>query len=282
MVEPVRVRYEVATEGVARLTLCRPEMGNAQDMPMLYQLDAGLVRAADDRDIKVVIVAAEGPHFSMGHDIDACFSTEGVTPRGFNGGIGAEAVEGSMAWEEEVFYGLSMRWRNFPKPLIAQVQGMVTAGGLMIVWPCDLIIASEDATFSDPVVALGCNGVELFLHPWELGARKAKEILFTGDSVTATEAQALGMVSRVVPADSLEDETIALARKIALRPSFALKLAKESVNAALDAQGQAAALRSAFALHQVAHSHNRLKHGRYIDPAGLTLLGAPSDLNIPE
>jgi enoyl-CoA hydratase/carnithine racemase len=282
MADPVRVRYEIIAEGVAKVTLARPELANAQDMHMLYQLDQALVDAAEDAAVRVVILAADGPIFSLGHDIDACFSAEGVTARGFTSGLGAEAVEGSMAWEEEVFFGLSWRWRNFPKPLLAQVQGAVSAGGLMLVWPCDIIMASETALFSDPVVALGCNGVELFLHPWEFGPRKAMELLFTGDSITATEAHSLGMVNHVVAAEELEAATLEMARKIALRPSFALKLAKQSVHAALDAQGQQTALKSAFALHQVAHSHNRLKTGRYIDPNGLSIIGAPEDLPIPQ
>lgn len=268
---PKRVRYEIAAPGVARLTLARAEAMNQQDMHMLYQLDAALVRAAADDSVRVVILAAEGGDFCYGHDLDAVFSTEGMTPRGFASGLSAQGVEGSMAWEDEVFIGLSWRWRNFPKPLIAQVQGHCVAGGLMLVWPCDIIIASDDAIFSDPVTAFGCNGVELFFHPWEFGPRMAKEMLFTGDDVSAADAHRLGMVNRVVPRDELEDRTLAIAQKIALRPAFALKLAKSSVNAALDAQGQEAAVKSAYALHQVAHAHNRVKHGHYIDPNGFAV-----------
>jgi enoyl-CoA hydratase len=129
-----------------------------------------------------------------------------------------------------------------------------------------VIIAADDAQFSDPVVGMGVNGVEYFAHPWELGARAAKELLFTGDWVSAEDAKRLGMVNHVVPRAELSDFTLALARRIATRPSFALKLAKESVNQALEAQGQWTALRSAFALQHLGHAHNRIKFGMPVDP----------------
>ncbi|MGH8999265.1 MAG: enoyl-CoA hydratase-related protein, partial [Acidimicrobiia bacterium] len=129
-------------------------------------------------------------------------------------------------------------WRNIPKPTIASVHGRVIAGGLMLVWPMDLVIASEDATFSDPTVAFGLNGLEYHDHLWQLGARKAKEILFTGRALTATEAETVGMVNQVVPRDELESATLQMARTIAERPMFGLKLAKLSVNQGLEAQGQ--------------------------------------------
>ena len=75
----------------------------------------------------------------------------------------------------------------------------------MLVWPFDIVIASEDARFSDPVVAFGVNGVEYFAHPWEVGVRKAKEMLFTGEAITAQEAKDLGMVNHVVPLSDLTD-----------------------------------------------------------------------------
>lgn len=87
------------------------------------------------------------------------------------------------------FSPLHWRWRNFPKPSIAAVQGRVFAGGLMITWPTGLIVASEDACFADPVTAFGTSAVELFMHPWELGARRAKERLLTGDVAAAPESR---------------------------------------------------------------------------------------------
>jgi enoyl-CoA hydratase len=155
-----------------------------------------------------------------------------------------------------------------PKPTIAQVHGKVIAGGLMLMWPCDLVVCSDDATFSDPVVAFGVNGVEYFAHAFELGPRRAKELLFTGEAMGAEEAKTIGMVNRVVPRDDLEAETLALAERIASRPSMGLKLAKMSVNQSVDAMGFPVALQSAFGLQHVGHAHNQWVHGMVVDPAG--------------
>ena len=156
-------------------------------------------------------------------------------------GFGCEGAEAQMAREKEMYLGFSERWRNLPKPMLAEVQGKVIAGGLMLVWPCDIIIAADNAEFIDNTVAMGVCGAEFFQHPWELGVRKAKEMLFTSDVVSAQEALALGMVNRVVPLDLLTETTMDLAARIAERPLFALKLTKEAVNAAQDAQGRVAA-----------------------------------------
>jgi enoyl-CoA hydratase len=171
-----------------------------------------------------------------------------------------------MAWEEEVYFQMCWRWRNIPKPLIAAAQGKTIAGGLMLLWVADVIVAADDALFSDPVVGMGVNGVEYFAHPWEFGARKAKELLFTGDWVDAAEAHRLGMVNHVVAGDELRPFVMAMAGRMAKRPSFALKLAKESVNQTLEAQGQWTALRSAFTIQHLAHAHNRVRFGIPVDP----------------
>jgi enoyl-CoA hydratase len=104
------------------------------------------------------------------------------TPIGTWGGFGLDGNEGRYAREQEIYLQVTRRWRNFPKPTIAQVQGKCIAGGLMLAWACDLIVASDDAQFCDPVVTMGVCGVEWFAHPWELGPRKAKELLFTADT----------------------------------------------------------------------------------------------------
>ena len=107
----------------------------------------------------------------------------------------------------------------------------------MLIWPCDFVIASEDATFQDNTMYMGIPGVEYFAHVWELGIRKAKEFLLTGQPITAEEAQIAGMVNRVVPRDELEEATLAFARMLSDKPSFALKLGKDAINAAFHAQG---------------------------------------------
>jgi enoyl-CoA hydratase len=142
-----------------------------------------------------------------------------------------------------------------PKPSIAAVQGVCIAGGLLLAWPCDLIIAADNAKFSDPVVNMGIGGVEYHGHTWEWGARKAKELLFTGRAMTAEEAERLGMVTKVVPLDDLRTETRALATEIAKKHPFALRQAKRAVNQTLDVQGFYAAIQSIFDVHQTGHGH---------------------------
>jgi len=171
-----------------------------------------------------------------------------------------------MAREEEIYLGFSERWRNIPKPTIAEVHGKVISGGLMLAWPCDLIVAADDAEFIDNVVAMGVNAVEFFNHPYEFGIRKAKELLFTSAALSAADAERIGMVNRVVSRAELTEATMSLAAQIAEQPPFALKLAKQSVNAAQDAAGRPEAIRNAFALHQLAHSHNMQVHGMVVEP----------------
>ncbi|MEV6140604.1 enoyl-CoA hydratase [Nocardia sp. NPDC051990] len=259
---------EHPADKVVRIVLNRPDARNAQSFRLLYELNAALDRAAQDDGISAVILAATGPHFSSGHDLR---DTEKLTDLqsdvvGTWCGFGCAGAEARMAVEKEMYLGLSERWRNLPKPTIAQVQGKVIAGGLMLVWPCDLIVASEDAQFLDNTVTMGVSGAEWFNHPFELGVRKAKEMLFTADYVSAADAHRLGMVNHVVAAGELASFTLGLALRIVQKPLFALKLAKEAVNAAQDNQGRWNAMQTSFALHQLCHSHNQQVHGSLIDP----------------
>lgn len=263
------IRYEVVdpgADGIAVVTLDRPEARNAQNKRMTYEMNAAFDDASRRSDVKVIVLQADGPHFSSGHDLRDRESHREFDLVSTHGGYGREGQEGHMAWEEEVYFQMCWRWRNLPKPLLAAAQGKTIAGGLMLLWVADVIIAADDALFSDPVVGMGVNGVEYFAHPWEWGARKAKELLFTGDWVTAADAHRLGMVNHVVPAADLRPFTMSMAARIATKPSFALKLAKESVNQTLDAQGQFTALRAAFSLQHLGHAHNRVRFGVPVDP----------------
>ncbi len=262
------ITYELAAPGVARIMLDRPEVANAQGKQLLYELNAAFDVAVADDDVKVIILGANGKHFSSGHDLRDKADFDDFDTVGPVGGFAKPGAEGMMAREEEVYLGFCNRWRVLPKPTIAQVHGKVIAGGLMLMWPCDLVVCSEDATFSDPVVAFGVNGVEYFAHAFELGPRRAKELLFTGEAMGAEEAKTIGMVNRVVPREDLETETLALAERIASRPSMGLKLAKMSVNQSVDAMGFPVALQSAFGLQHVGHAHNQWVHGMVVDPAG--------------
>ena len=238
-----QILYSVS-DGVAVITLNRPEVANAQNAELLDDLDAAWTRAADDDEVRVIVLRGNGKHFSSGHDLKG-------------GGRAPERItlEYVYKYEARRYLEYSLRWRNVPKPSIAAVQGKCIAGGLLLCWPCDLIVAADNAEFSDPVAYLGIGGVEYHGHTWELGARKAKEILFTGRAVTAEEAERAGMVNRVVPLAELETATMELARHIAQMHPFALRQAKRAVNQTLDVQGFYAAIQSVFDIHQTGHGN---------------------------
>lgn len=257
---------------IARIVMNRPEARNAQNLQMTYDLNAAFDDAVQDDAVKVIILAGNGPHFSAGHDLRATTKNEaGVDfpPVGAWGGFREPGAHGRMAREQEIYLQITRRWRNLAKPTIAEVHGKCIAGGLMLAWACDLIVAADNAEFCDPVVTMGVCGVEWFVHPWELGPRKAKELLFTADSWSAQDAHQLGMVNHVVPASELSDFTLQLALRIAAKPAFALKMTKEAVNRSVDIMGQPAAIDQAFALHQLCHAHNLQEFGMIVDPSGL-------------
>lgn len=267
------ILLDTPAEGVMRITLNRPESRNAQNATMLYELNDAFNIAARDEATKVIVLAANGDHFSSGHDLkigDFVGEMSAHEPVGTWCGFGCRGAEGRMAVEKEMFLGLSERWRNLPKVTIAQVQGKAISGALMLIWPCDLIVASEDAMFADNTAAIGVCGAEFFNHPWELGVRKAKEMLFTSDFISAQDAHRLGMVNHVVARAELESFTLALAGRITRKSSFVLKLAKEAVNTAQDAQGRVTAMQTSFALHQLSHAHNFDLFGLPIDPSSLS------------
>lgn len=264
-----RIAYERPAPHIARIVLDRVDTRNAQDALMLYELNDAFDLAAQDDEVKVIILAANGPHFSSGHDlrdVDQLETVRSFKTVGTWCGFDCAGAEGRMAFEKEAFLGFSERWRNIPKPTIAEVQGKAISGALLLIWPCDIIVASDDAAFQDNTVQMGVSGVEFFQHPYELGPRKAKEMLFRASWVSAQEAHRLGMVNHVVPRGELSAFTLDLAQDIARKPMFALKLAKEAVNAAQDAQGRTSAMQVAFAYHQLAHTHNSKLFGMILDP----------------
>ncbi|MHA4852111.1 enoyl-CoA hydratase [Rhodococcus sp. MSC1_016] len=253
------VTYDVRG-GVAFVTLNRPDYRNAQNSVMTYALDAAFERAVEDDEVKVIVLAGNGKHFSAGHDI-------GTPGRDHHVHYDNKAVmwwdhvdkpggDQRFAREMEVYLGMCRRWREIPKPTIAMVQGACIAGGLMLAWVCDLIVASDDAFFSDPVVRMGIPGVEYFAHPWMMNPRFAKEILYTGDRFPAQRAYEVGMINRVVPREDLEKETLAIAGRIAAMPRFGLALTKKAVNQCEDQMGMRNGMDSVFGLHHFAHAHN--------------------------
>lgn len=268
------IETAIVADGVCRITMNRPDRGNALNNALLYALDAALTGLSRDPGTRVIILAAAGRHFSAGHDM-AEFDPKlsGIPTSGVWGGFDLPAMEGYMAFEEEAYFGLCWRWRNIPKPIIAEVHGKVIAAGLALAWICDLIVASEDSLFSDPVVSAGVNGVEYFAHPWEMPPRKAKEMLFTGQAFTARAALQAGMINRVVPRDRLEAEVLELATRIASQPAMGLRLAKMAVNQAEDEKGFYTALRAAMGVQHLAHAQNFALHDAPADPGAGARMG---------
>ncbi len=230
-------------DAVARISLNRPAQRNAQNQKLLDELDAALAAAGRDETVRVVIIAAVGDHFSAGHDLkEAQAKRSNFT------------VEERWEYESLRYFDYCLRIWDFGKPVIAEVQGACVAAGFMVANMCDLIVASDDAFFADPVTrTLGAAAVEVLVHPWALGARKAKEMLFTGGRLSAQEALAAGMVNRVVPRADLEATAMQLALQIAEAPPFALKILKRSINRTLDIQGLRTSLQAHFDTHQLSH-----------------------------
>ncbi len=257
------VKYDVIDEGrIAVITLDRPKQRNAQNRGMLVELGSAFELAEADDTVRVVILRAEGPSFSAGHDLGspddvrerAPGPDQHVTYQCNGGTLGG--VESRNRQEWHYFFENTRRWRNLRKVTIAEVHGMVLSAGLMLAWCCDLIVAGKHTLFADVVgTRLGMCGVEYFGHPWEFGPRKAKELLFTGDSLDADEAHALGMVSKVFPDEELSNRTVEFARRIAKLPTVTALLIKESVNQTVDAMGFSTALDACFKIHQLNHAH---------------------------
>ena len=257
------VRYEAA-DGIAWITMNRPEYHNAQNGKMTYLLDDAFKAAVADDEVKVIVLRGEGKHFSAGHDIgtpgrDVHLSQDRVTM--WDDHANKEGGEFLYVREAEAYLGMCRRWREIPKPTIAAVQGACIAGGLMLAWVCDLIVATDDAYFSDPVVRMGIPGVEYFAHPYELNPRIAKEFLFTGNKMGAERAYQMGMVNQISTRESLIDDVTALATKIAAMPRLGLALTKQAINNVEDLQGKRSAMEAAFAWHHFTHVHNDLTTG---------------------
>ncbi len=261
------VLFEV--EGaIAYLTLNRVKYHNSQNSQMLYALDDAFYRATSDDDVKVIVLKANGKHFSAGHDI-------GTPGRDYHQGRddrrsmnynhdNKPGAEKAYVREQEVYLEFCRRWRAVPKPTIAQVHGGCIAGGLMLAWVCDLIVASDDAFFQDPVVQMGFPGVEYFAHPFELNVRQAKEFLLLGERWSAERVYQAGMINKVVPRAELDDAVNGWAEKIAKQPRLGLSLTKQACNQIEDIQGKRVGMDAVFGYHHFAHANNTLVKGDYI------------------
>ena len=238
------VRY--AVEGnVCTLTMDRPEVANAQNTQLIDDLDAAFDAAGADDEVRVVVLTGAGRHFSSGHDLKALVGdVEADEWRQMR-----DTPEGKFEHEKVMYFDRCLRIRDFPKPTIAAVNGSCVAAGLMLACMCDLIVAADDAVFSNPVVRMTGAAVEILVEPWEMPPRKAKEFLLAAEKFTADEAERLGMVNRVVPADRLLAEAHELAERVAKVPPATAQVVKRSINKTLDLMGQ----RDAWDYHFMAH-----------------------------
>ncbi|WP_421794075.1 enoyl-CoA hydratase [Hydrocarboniphaga effusa] len=259
--EPVLYRVEAST---AWITMNRPQYNNAQNSQMTYALDAAFRRAVDDDAVKLIVLAGSGKHFSAGHDIGTpgrdlhkSFDRVHLLPEHVNK-PGAELL---YTREQEVYLGMCRRWRDISKPTIAMVQGACIAGGLMLAWVCDLIVASDDAFFQDPVQRMGIPGVEYFAHAFELPPRVAKEFILLGERMSAQRAYELGMVNRIVPRDKLESEVRAIAENLSAKGRLGLWLTKQAINHVEELRGKRTAMDAAFHMHHFAHAQSDLTQG---------------------
>ncbi|MBA3302628.1 MAG: enoyl-CoA hydratase [Actinomycetota bacterium] len=235
---------------VCTITLNRPEMANAQNTALIDDLDAAFDAADADAEVRVVILAAAGRHFSSGHDLKALVGQAEVDEwRRMR-----DTPEGKFRHEKIMYFDRCVKIYNFRKPTIAAVQGSCIAAGLMLACMCDLIVAADDAVFQNPVLRMTGAGVELLVEPWEMGMRKAKEFLLTADKIDAAEAWRLGLVNQVVPRDELAAATRAMADKVALVPPVTAERVKESINRTFEFMGKSHSWHYHFMAHHFTHN----------------------------
>ena len=234
---------------VARIILNRPQQKNAQSRLLLEELDAAFAAAVADDNIHVIVLAGAGEHFSSGHDLGTAEERDDALRRPY-----PEGPEGEYERSVTLFVDFCLRWRELPKPTIAEVQGFCIFGGFMIATVMDFIVASDDAMFLP-------SHLQLFTAPWVLGPRKTKEILYEGRFIPAAEGLALGLVNRVEPRDGLTASVMAQARRISESGPFRLRIMKRSTNQAEDAMGYRVATQSAHGNYMILQNGGRVRQG---------------------
>ena len=270
------ILYEAA-DGVAWITLNRPGFNTAQNGQMTYALDDAFNRAVQDDNVRCIVLGGNGKHFSAGHDIGTPgrdvhkhFENRLMVP----GHVNKPAAELLYTREQEQYLGMCRRWRDVSKPTIAMVQGACIAGGLMLAWVCDLIVATDDAFFQDPVNRMGIPGVEYFAHAFELPPRVAKEFLLLGERMTAQRAEQFGMVNKIVTRDELRATVAEMAAKLVAQPRLGNWLTKQAVNHVEELRGKRSAMDAVFHMHHFAHAQNDLVQGSAIAGMGAKEMAA--------
>ncbi|KHK88978.1 enoyl-CoA hydratase [Novosphingobium malaysiense] len=262
--EPISYTVEGST---AWVMLNRPKFHNSQNAQLLYALDAAFRRAIDDDAVKAIVLGGEGKHFSAGHDIGTPGRDVGVSQQRvhlYPDHADKPAAEFLYTREHEAYLGFCRRWRDMSKPTIAMVQGACIAGGLMLAWVCDMIVASDDAFFQDPVLMMGIPGVEYWAHPFELPPRIAMEFLLLGERMPAATAHHYGMVNRVVAREKLRQECAGIAERLATKSPLGMWLTKQAIHQAEDLRGKRVSMDSVYHMHHFAHAQNDLTLGSSI------------------
>ena len=234
------IRYEVA-EGIAKITIRRPEVRNAFRPETLIELSEALERAREDTEVGVVVLTGEGPlAFCSGGD---------QRVRGDAGYVAAGARVGRFHVTD-----LHVQMRRLPKPIVAMVAGYAVGGGHVLHVVCDLTIAADNGRFGQtgPKVGSFDGGFGAGLLANMVGPKKAKEIWFLCREYSAAEALDMGLVNRVVELEELEEETVAWCREMLALSPFSLRLLKASFNAAEDGLA---------GIQQLAHDTNLLFYG---------------------
>jgi enoyl-CoA hydratase len=243
--------------GILTITLNRPEKRNALNAGMLAALDEAVAEADRDTTNRVVVLNASGPDFCAGFDLDTVSAEE--------------LVEDRFVREREALFTRALRIRGLRMPTIAAVQGNCVAAGLLLSQMCDLVVASDDAIFYNPLPRMGGVGLEVLVEPWDMGVRKAKRYLFTGERIPAAVALELGMVTDLATRDELAADTMALAERIAAMPPVTLSLIKRSLNRTQDLMGMRESLEYHFAIHEFGHATEESRALLHAARAGVPL-----------
>ena len=204
---------------IAVLTLNRPAARNSLSEGLIAELHGALRDIHDDKSVRGVVIAANGPAFSAGHDMKELTARRSDADRGR--AYFAEIMNACSAMMQAIVH--------LPKPVVAAVQGVATAAGCQLVASCDLAVASDVATFATPGVDIGlfCSTPMVALSR-NVPRKQAMEMLLTGEPIGAATAKEIGLINRVVPAGTERDAAIALAEKIALKSAYTIKLGKEA------------------------------------------------------
>lgn len=241
------ITYEVR-DHVAQITMNRPETLNTLTAAMIKDVDEAMRTADRDPEVRVIVFTGAGRAFSAGHDLSG-------RPREIPPGAARPgSVEFRFDFEEEYYLEANLTIRNLRTPTIAGLRGHVVLGGLMTALMCDLVVAEESTNLWNPSLRHVGTGGEVMVLPWEIGVRKTKLHLWTGDPLDVHEAERLGMVTKVVKDGTLEAECRRLADRIALMPPRVVSMTKRSLNKLQEIQGQLLAYEHHFLMHQLGHA----------------------------